>query len=120
MATGILDTVKRAAIEAVKASNPVSIAYGTVIGVNPLQVRINPYIILNEADGVLIVARSITDYTVDVTLDDWNTETSGNHSHAITGTKKMTIRNGLKIDDIVILLKMQGGQRYVAIDKVGG
>ena len=40
------------------------------------------------------------------------------HANSITGRKKMIIHNGLKIDDEVILLRMQGGQKYIVIDKV--
>lgn len=41
------------------------------------------------------------------------------HSHSINGKKEITIHNGLKVNDEVLLLRMQGGQKYIVIDKVG-
>lgn len=40
------------------------------------------------------------------------------HNHEITGKKKMTIHNGLKRNDTVILIQKKGGQEYVVIDKI--
>ena len=40
------------------------------------------------------------------------------HNHTITGTKSLTIHNALKVGDKVILIQVQGGQRYIVLDKV--
>lgn len=40
------------------------------------------------------------------------------HAHDISGRKKITIHHGLKNGDEVILLRMQGGQKYIVLDKV--
>ena len=40
------------------------------------------------------------------------------HNHAISGTKSLTIHNSLKVGDKVILIQVQGGQRYIVLDKV--
>lgn len=40
------------------------------------------------------------------------------HDHSISGKKEITIHNGLKVGDEVLLLRMQGGQKYIVIDKV--
>lgn len=43
------------------------------------------------------------------------------HKHTISETTlNVTINNGLKINDEVILLRMQGGQKYLVIDRIGG
>lgn len=39
------------------------------------------------------------------------------HSHSITGRKTMTIYNGLKLNDNVILIQQQGGNNLVVLDK---
>ena len=39
------------------------------------------------------------------------------HSHSITGKKTMTIYNGLKLNDNVILIQQQGGNNFVVLDK---
>lgn len=41
------------------------------------------------------------------------------HNHSIDGRKSITIHNGLEVGDEVLLLRMQGGQKYIVIDKVG-
>ena len=40
------------------------------------------------------------------------------HSHSISGRKKMTIHNGLKLNDKVILIQKQGGEDFIVIDKI--
>lgn len=40
------------------------------------------------------------------------------HNHKITGKKKITVHNGLKRNDTVILIQKKGGQEYVVIDKI--
>lgn len=40
------------------------------------------------------------------------------HNHAIKGRKKIIIHNGLKVNDEVLLIRMQGGQKYIILDKV--
>ena len=39
------------------------------------------------------------------------------HSHNISGRKKMTVYNGLQVNDNVILLQQQGGNNFVVLDK---
>lgn len=42
------------------------------------------------------------------------------HTHDIEGTKQMTIHNHLEKGEEVILLRMQGGQKYIVLDRIGG
>lgn len=39
------------------------------------------------------------------------------HYHSITGRKTITIYNGLKLNDNVILIQQQGGNNFVVLDK---
>lgn len=41
------------------------------------------------------------------------------HQHNISGTKTITVHNALKQGDKVVLIRAQGGQKYVVLDKVG-
>lgn len=115
----LLNSIKKAAQEAVDASKPVAVLFGKVLSVSPLEINVEQKMILHSAQ--LVLTRSVTDYTTDVTVD-WSTENksmNANHAHGISGKKSMTIHHGLKVNDEVILLRMQGGQKYVVIDKVG-
>lgn len=40
------------------------------------------------------------------------------HKHDIKGRKKITLHYGLKVGESVMLVRLQGGQRYVVIDRV--
>lgn len=160
----LLNSIKKAATDAVEAGNPVNILYGIVTSTSPLKINVEQKMILEEPQ--LILTRNVTDYTVDVTIA-WSTNTiqlNANHSHELTGdisisssgtinpnpdnesidisnevsnsmkicqkninlshehsisgTKKMEIHNGLKLNEKVLLLRMQGGQEYIVLDRV--
>lgn len=40
------------------------------------------------------------------------------HKHDIKGRKKITLHYGLKVGESVMLIRLQGGQRYVVLDRV--
>lgn len=58
----------------------------------------------------------------DVNINYHNTtdEASMNadHDHNISGTKKILLRYGLKQGENVLMVRVQGGQRYVIIDRL--
>ena len=113
----MIEIIKKAAVDAVQASRPVSVVYGDVVSASPLRIQIDQKIIL-DAD-FLVLTRGVTDYSVGVTFNH-NTEPggSGPHSHAVTGKKTMTVHAGLKTGDKVVMIMAQGGQSYIVIDKV--
>ncbi|MBQ8765398.1 MAG: DUF2577 domain-containing protein [Clostridia bacterium] len=120
----LYNSIKVAAIKAVEASHPCDFLFGKVTSISPLKVYVEQKMTLSSAQ--LVLTRNVTDYKVDVTID-WGTEaTSGgsgessfaSHNHNIEGKKELTIHNGLKVDDEVILLKKKGGQKYLILDKV--
>lgn len=53
-----------------------------------------------------------------ISIDQKNIDLS--HNHSISGRKSLTIHNGLKTGDKVILIQQAGGQKYVVLDKVYG
>ena len=42
----------------------------------------------------------------------------GKHSHKYKGKKKIMLHHGLKVGEKVMLIRVQGGQNYVIIDRV--
>ena len=40
------------------------------------------------------------------------------HKHSIKGKKKITIHNALKKGEKVVMIKLQGGQKFVVLDKI--
>ena len=53
---------------------------------------------------------------VDVTIDTKNIDLS--HKHSYSGKKKFTVHNGLKKGEKVVMIKLQGGQKFVVLDRV--
>ncbi len=112
----LLKAIKQAGVEAAEAGGPVNICFGKVTSASPLQVLVDQKMTLGSAQ--LVITRSVTDYEVSVTVD-WETEQAEMHTHDLTGKKKMKVHNSLVKGDEVVLLRQQGGQKYIIIDKVG-
>ncbi len=81
--------VKQAAKEAVDASKPVTVSFGTVTAVSPLTVKVSDKLTLTGS--VLAVTAALTDDAGDIAL---------------------------ALGDKLVLLRVQGGQKYIAVDRV--
>ncbi|MGN6710729.1 MAG: DUF2577 domain-containing protein [Anaerocolumna jejuensis] len=80
---GLIPLLKRVALEAVEASKPTVVLFGTVSSINPLSVYLEQ-------------KRTITkDFLV------------------VTDKAK-----NLTVGDTVVMIRMQGGQKYIVLDKV--
>ncbi|WP_455506572.1 DUF2577 domain-containing protein [Gemmiger formicilis] len=124
-AYGLTKAMKRAALDAIRASKPVEICFGKVTSASPLKILVDQKMTLGEAQ--LVLARNVTTFQTEVTVD-WLTENrsggSGDssfasHNHPIKGRKKITVHNGLVVGDEVILFRQQGGQKYIVVDRIG-
>ena len=80
--------------------------FGKVASISPLEITVEQKMTLGSAQ--LVLTRNVTDYTIPVTMG-WLTENT---------RREITIHNGLKIGDEVILLKKKGGQKYLILDRV--
>lgn len=108
----LLNTIKRAGLGAVESANPVAIMMGKIKSVNPLEVAVDQRLTLSE--DFLIVPESLIKYEIDV-------KHSHSYSNGTTGEalpQKLLIRRGLEAGDIVLLLRYQGGQQFVILDRV--
>ena len=117
MATGILEIVKLAAMDAEENGKPTDLRYGKVISDDPLKVEITNQFKLPAS--MLIVPQHLTEYEVEVEMD-WSTTGSGDHSHRVSGKKKLIIHNQLKVGDKVALLRERGGKAYYILDRLRG
>ena len=108
---GMIDTIKQASIRAVGASDPVNILFGEVISIKDFKIKVDQKLILDK--DFFIIPERLTRYEVDL-----------KHKHScsdgVTSTSlfKLVIREGLKQGDKVLLIRVQGGQQYVILDKV--
>ena len=124
-----MKTVKRAALDAVKASKPVEVCFGKVTSASPLKILVEQKLPLGE--GQLILTRNVTNFKTYITGGNvknyyyTGSDTDGgtapvvpSHVHAI-GKVQITVHNGLVVGDEVILIRQQGGQKYIVVDRIG-
>lgn len=128
-AVGIAKKIKRAAIEAQESTKPVEICFGKVTSASPLKILVEQKLPLGE--GQLILTRNVTDFKTYITGGNvknyyyTGSDTDGgtapvvpSHVHAI-GKVQITVHNGLVVGDEVILIRQQGGQKYIVVDRIG-
>lgn len=106
-AVELMKTIKKAAVDAVNAAKPAEICFGKVTRASPLQILVEQKMTLGKSQ--LVFSRNATDYSATVLYTDEN----GEH------TRKITVKNGLTVGDEVILIRQQGGQKYIVWDRVG-
>ena len=102
--TPLLQVMKQSAKEAGNAERPVHVCVGKVAGVNPLRIRLDQKITLGKAQ--LVLTRNVTDYETEITVDGWENK------------RRTTIHNALNAGEEVVLLRQQGGQKYIVLDRV--
>ncbi|GIP18382.1 hypothetical protein J40TS1_40240 [Paenibacillus montaniterrae] len=93
----LLNLVKQAAVDAVKASNPVALMTGTVIKDSPLEVKVDQRFTLTAAFLILPQSMQRKEIIIDGTV--------------------YVISDGVQVNDNVLLLRVQGGQKYILLDR---
>lgn len=139
MSNQLLEIIKIAAVNAVDTTNPLKIAFGTVISSEPnLKIQISQDVILTS--DFLILTRNVTDFNVDMTVDHitedadpqqtkqwgggaWMAAVTSHvhthsHKHPYKGRKTFLVHNKLLAGEQVLLFAMQGGQKYIVVDRV--
>lgn len=123
----LVKAFKQAAVEAVKAEKPTEITYGKILSADPLMVEVDQKIRLGE--NHLARGESLQEYEaafemeiedleleVELVLDGERVSTTAEGSGKMKG--KIKLRRSLDAGGQVILVRMQGGQKYVMYDKV--
>ncbi len=103
MLPNMIEIIKMAAIDAVNDSKPTTIVFGNVLSTAPLTISIDQKLILKEAH--LILTNNVKEHVVEMTDE-------------VAGKKRFMVHNGLVADDSVIMIQIQGGQKYLVFDKV--
>lgn len=120
-----VENIKRAAMEAVKASMPSGVYFGTVISASPLKISVEQKMTLTEKQ--LVLTTLVQDFSVNMTVNHTTENRSGgsgdasfaSHNHEYKGTKEFIINNALQTGEKVVLIREQGGQKYLVIDRLG-
>ena len=121
--TDILKQFQGIVLGVLNAQKLCTIVYGTVISVEPLEVKVDQKLTLKKEQ--LKLTRAVMDYEVDMTIDHLTENRSGgggyaefeSHNHEYKGRKKFLIHNGLVDGDKVTMIRAHGGQQYLIIDK---
>lgn len=124
--------VKQAAVEAVRANAPMAICYGNVTSTAPLKIQVDQKKILGEAQ--LILTDNVRDFNVALSTIEGEGKSLGphytenesggsgdaafaSHRHRYQGRKKWRVHNALGVGERVILLRCDGGQKYIVLDR---
>lgn len=124
--------MKKVATDAVDASKPANVVFGTVISPAPLKIKVDSKLILTSKQ--LVLARDVTDYIIEMTTyvdkkpnPHYTENTEGgsgyaefeSHKHKYQGRKQWFVHNALQGGEEVILMQVAGGQKYVVLDRIG-
>ena len=102
--TPLLKVMKQTAKETGNALCPVEVCFGKVVSESPLKVQVEQKITLGKAQ--LVLTRNVCDYEEE-------------YSSLQSSVKnKQKIYNALKTGEEVLLLRQQGGQKYIILDRV--
>ena len=100
----MVEAIKLAALDVVESTYPVQVAFGTVTGTDPLQVRLSSQLTLT--DRQLLKTSAVRDKTYTVPVPELGADI------------EVTLDDGLKLGETVLLLRVQGGQKYIIMDRV--
>lgn len=131
--SNLVQTIKMIAQEAAEDSKPTGIIYATVITVSPLRIQVDAKLTLEENN--LVLTNNVKDHYVDITVnhltvadnhlntthshpDAGSASFDSTHDHAYRGRKKIMLHYGLQVGEKVILIREQGGQKYIVLDRI--
>lgn len=130
MSTGLVEVMKEAAKGVMDSSKLADVRLGRVVTANPVSIRISPDT-PPIPRAALVIPEHLTDYETTYSFTDpanlqtfttWDmSESSESEAKKISfqgGAKlKIKIFNALKEGDAVILLRQQGGKKYIVLDR---
>lgn len=118
------ESIARIALETVMETMPSGVYFGTVISSSPLKINVEQKMTLTEAQ--LVLTRNVTNYQTTMSLDHKTEDKSGgtgeasfaSHNHDYKGVKPFIVNNALRVGEKVYLQRIQGGQKFLVIDRV--
>lgn len=82
--------------------NTTDMIIGKVISTNPLKVKVDNRFELTQK--FLVLTSAVSDFSVDMQTDGQ--------------LKRTTVKLGLNVGESVILMRVQGGQKFIIIDRI--
>ena len=124
--------IKILSLDAMEQGRPMNVLFGTVEKAKPLEIRIDQKQLIKSE--YLILTNAVRDYKTKFTFDNPNikqvyttwdmSESSESTENKIAFKEKIqhevTIYNGLNKGDKVLLLRVQGRQKFIVLDRLEG
>ena len=118
------DVLKKLINQTTQASKPTALIKGEVTSIGPVTVKVEGRFEISAP--FLELTHNVKDYYVDITVSHTTENRSGgagyaefqSHNHDYKGRKKILIHNGLKVGEFVWLIRQEGGQVFVVLDRV--
>ena len=129
----VLEAMKQMSVDAQNYQKPMIILFGQVISEKPLQIFVNQKQTVKQE--ALILTHAVKDYEVYIEVSHYTVNDNflntmhdhpnvaendfdSHHKHAYKGRKKIKIYNGLKMGEKVMMIRQNGGSRYIVLDRV--
>lgn len=116
----LVKAIRQVSNETTEAQGPVNVCYGKVLSSSPLSVLVDQKLTLGAAQ--LVLTRNVTDYEMQLSMERQEFELEenglGSNYHVSADRQWVLIHNALEAGDEILLLRQQGGQKYIIIDRV--
>lgn len=116
----LVKAIRQVSNETTEAQGPVNICYGKVLSTSPLSVLVDQKLTLGAAQ--LVLTRNVTDYEIQLSMERQEFELEenglGSNCHVSADRQWALIHNALAAGEEILLLRQQGGQKYIIIDRV--
>lgn len=97
-----IENIKKIVIRSVENGDPCDVVLGIVAAASPISVRLDQKTTLTGPQ--LLLTRNVTDHMEQMSIPG-------------IGTVSVTVKNGLKTGEQVLLMQKKGGQQYVVLDR---
>ncbi len=115
----LINAIKKISVEANEATDPTRIIFGVVTKTEPLTILSEQRLTINE--NRLILCSNVIEKSAEETFDIYTESIrcgESSHKHKIFGKKAILLNNGLKEGEKVIMIRLQGGQNFLVLDRV--
>lgn len=117
----LAEQIKQIAMNVYKSAQPVDLIKGKVLTTNPLTINADG-VSLPLTEDFLILTNNVRDHKVNATVDAISVyiTTKSTPTNFWFDKQPVTMHYGLKAGEAVWLLRVQSGQKYVVLDRIGG
>lgn len=123
----LLNTIKNINKDMQASAQGMSIVFGQVISANPLQIKVGEKLVLDE--DFLTLSYAVREKKINIqhthtytdsTRSSTSTKTTSNTSSVLPNTNfsEYILIPALKTGEEVILIRMEGGQQFIVLDRV--